>query len=1157
MNKVKVSVIVPIYNVEEYLRECLDSIVNQTFKDIEVIMVDDGSTDNSYEIAKEYDKKYNNFYAITKPNGGLGQARNFGLNYVRGEYIIFMDSDDYIALDAYEKMYKMAKKTGSDIVVGNVKRFNSKGIFASGLHKKIFKETIESTHITKMPELIYDTTSWNKLFKTSFWKENNFKFPEGVLYEDIPVTVPAHFKAKSVSILEDDVYFWRVRDGISKSITQNRTDPKNLLDRIYVMKLVNSFYDKNVNDDVAYYSRNFKWLDVDLKLYIDEIIDSDQMYKELLVKEVSAFLKDIPKEIRNDLKAIDKIKYYLIENNRIDELVEVVKYQKTKLKYLEVEKVNNIYFGKFPFENIPKEYFDMTSEILNSKEYKKIEKMYWNNDTLNIKGFMFIPKINIKDKKDINVKATIINLNDDKRVDIEVELFKRRDTTQKYGVKVNNNTLLNRIYNYKWSGFEIKIDFSDERIKNLGEGKKKILITYEVGSISKKFYLGEPVAGNKVRPKPHLSNGYKIINSYNLAYELIISSYIENAGINIVEVKDGNICLSGWTDYDNKLMAIDWDNNVKLYYKIENNENRFNVRIPLDDFEKFNNDSEWYLYYFKAGKREPLTANIGAKTIYEVRGKNLINISISAAGTIRVKYDKLRSYIDDVEWEGNKLQISCNIGSEFFGTKKIAYKTELVLSAEASKKEIVVDMNSYVNEGNLIKYTFELDFNNTDIYKQFLADIWLCGIRFTINNKQFKHMILANNKEFSLRKDINKHRFNPFVSKKGYFGINVTSKWKWYEKGPIRREFIESYIYPIMRKLPMNSKTIVFEGWWAKKYHCNPRYFYEYMQENHPEYKCIWSLNDENIDVKGNAKKVKHGSLKYFYYMATSKYFVNNVNFSDSYEKRKNAVEIQTMHGTPLKTLGLDVKDEFPTQEHVDRFLRRCARWDYLVVQSDAVANITDSCYAYEKEYLKTGYPRNDILFNKNNEKDINEIKKELNIPTDKKVILYAPTWRIRDKFDFEFDIKEMKRRLGDEYVLITRIHPFAIKGFNRNNIDEFVRDFSDYESIEKLYLISDILITDYSSVMFDYAILDRPILFYTYDLELYRDNLRGFNLDFEEEAPGPLIKESHELIRAIENIEDVKVENAERMKKFREKYCQYEKGNASEQIFNTVFRKK
>lgn len=226
------------------------------------------------------------------------------------------------------------------------------------------------------------------------------------------------------------------------------------------------------------------------------------------------------------------------------------------------------------------------------------------------------------------------------------------------------------------------------------------------------------------------------------------------------------------------------------------------------------------------------------------------------------------------------------------------------------------------------------------------------------------------------------------------------------------------------------------------------------------------------------------------------------------------------------------------------------------MVQSDKASKITASCYAFKKQFLRTGYPRNDVLFAKNNESDINAIKSKLGIPANKKVILYAPTWRVRNRFDMQIDVDKLKESISDEYVLLLRIHPFAVRGLDESLIDnQFIFNVSTYPYVEELYLISDMVITDYSSVMFDYAILNRPMLFFTYDLEDYRDTLRGFNFDFVAEAPGPLLKTSDEVIDAVVNITEVSEKYDEALQKFRRKFCEYEHGNASEQIYSIVMK--
>ena len=181
--KTRISVIIPIYNVQEFLEECINSVINQTINNLElngydrnhqIILEDDGSTDNSGVIAKKYAEDNDYIEYVYEENQGLGHARNYGCEFVDGDYIIFLDSDDIVPPNAYELMYNSAIKNKSDMVIGNVLRFNSTHYWQSNIHKISFSGTKEVTHITESTELFYDTTSWNKLIKFSFWKKYSF-----------------------------------------------------------------------------------------------------------------------------------------------------------------------------------------------------------------------------------------------------------------------------------------------------------------------------------------------------------------------------------------------------------------------------------------------------------------------------------------------------------------------------------------------------------------------------------------------------------------------------------------------------------------------------------------------------------------------------------------------------------------------------------------------------------------------------------------------------------------------------------------------------------------------------------------------------------------------------------------------------------------------
>ena len=216
----------------------------------------------------------------------------------------------------------------------------------------------------------------------------------------------------------------------------------------------------------------------------------------------------------------------------------------------------------------------------------------------------------------------------------------------------------------------------------------------------------------------------------------------------------------------------------------------------------------------------------------------------------------------------------------------------------------------------------------------------------------------------------------------------------------------------------------------------------------------------------------------------------------------------------------------------------------------------------YERNMLETGYPRNDLLSASNRDEIALNLKKKLGIPLDKKTILYAPTWRDdeyygngRYKFKLKLDLDLLKKELGDQYVVLLRTHHYIADNLDVTGLEDFAFNLSKYDDITEIYLISDICITDYSSVFFDYANLKRPLLFYTYDLDKYRDVLRGFYIDMETELPGPLVFSSEEVVDKIKNIDQLNADYQEKYQQFYQRFCSWEDGNASKRVVEEVFK--
>lgn len=377
------------------------------------------------------------------------------------------------------------------------------------------------------------------------------------------------------------------------------------------------------------------------------------------------------------------------------------------------------------------------------------------------------------------------------------------------------------------------------------------------------------------------------------------------------------------------------------------------------------------------------------------------------------------------------------------------------------------------------------------------------------------------------------------------------------------------YLYRLSVKLlPINKNIILFESNLGRNYTGNPKAIYEEMirQGLDRKYSCYFVMEHPETKIPGAARTVKRTRLKYFYLFAVAGTWVCDTRLPKYIIKRPECTYIQTWHGTPLKKLALDMDTvhmagEKGIENYKKNFYNNAQTWDYLISQNQFSTEIFRRAFAFGKEMLEIGYPRNDVLFAKNNEKDIREIKKNLGIPLDKRVILYAPTWRDNEfygkgkyKFNPPLDFNALRDSLGDDTVMIVKYHYLVMDQIDWSPYQGFIYSCDLSYDISDLYLVSDMMITDYSSVMFDYSLLKRPMLFFCYDLEEYKDTLRGFYFDFLAEAPGPITQTTEELITSIKNYDPEFYR--EKQDAFYRKYNHADDGHASEKVVKLIQRK-
>lgn len=422
--------------------------------------------------------------------------------------------------------------------------------------------------------------------------------------------------------------------------------------------------------------------------------------------------------------------------------------------------------------------------------------------------------------------------------------------------------------------------------------------------------------------------------------------------------------------------------------------------------------------------------------------------------------------------------------------------------------------------------------------------------------------------------------------------------WLYERRGRIYRGICE--------RTTVDPKLVVFECYAGRAYACSPRAIYQRMleEERFSDFRFVWVLRPgvvralavrggydvitsadtseggailerldwlfgaEALEELKSATIVSYASIPYYEFHAQAGHWISNYIVPTHMEPREGQTYVQTWHGTPLKRLGCDIAGDktnamYAVDDIYERYRREGERFTYLLSPSAFASEKLGSAFNLVRtgrahKIIEEGYPRNDYLHTFT-PGQVAAAKRRFGIPEGKRVVLYAPTFRddqhdagVGYTLDPAVDFDSLRESLGSDHVVLFRPHYLIANAFDFERYEGFVYDVSSVKDINDLYVVSDVLVTDYSSVFFDYANLRRPIVFYMYDLDRYEERLRGFYLDLEE-LPGPIVRTPGELADALEGFR-TNSEPDQRCWRFNQKFTYHDDGNAARRVLARLF---
>ncbi len=1158
----RISVVVPFHNNADVLADCLTSIAAQTFRDFEVIAVDDGSTDDGAEVAATCMAADPRFTLIKVGGGGPGFARNQGIRRAAGAYLSFVDGDDMLPPDALERLLGTLAASGSDFVSGNVQRLSPAGLSQSALHANAVKTAKTGTHISRSPELFFDVSVWNKLFRMSFWERHGLTFPEGVVWEDLQLMTKAHVLATAVDVIPDHIYHWRQRVSGERSITQSRTSIANFRDRITALQVIDDFLRQRKPRHLLT-DHQRKALVNDLWLYIPDLSHTSSEYQASFSHLLAGYLARVEPRVLRQLPSTHKLAYHLAKRGLMPELLTYADWlNEQPVKTVPVVRGRGKVRADLPFRgdrrlSIPPSVYRTRMRELDP--FVRLEEIGWRDGKLVISGCAFVPSIDIR-RRLHTAKIVLLRPRQLARPPIAVlaRSFRHPEAQRWSG---------QQRYEYDWAGFEATISprrFRRARRWLTGEWEGYVLVRGHGSWRASRLHT--PVRASAEQPETRqVAPGIRLGAAWR-GQRLHVVAARTAAELHRCDLSGQDVVievdLQQWASQGGRLELSRPDATASsdlATAAVDRPGGGIRLRAQVSPTLLGEGGAEWHLRVAgQDGTSAPVAFPANGHDYRFPMGALDLAIERTRQGNVAMARRAAIPVISDYAW-------SAHGGLTLRGW----YSESPDAPLEAALQRIGTSETHMIPvERDGASFRLDADVVAMPVFGRRVPirdGEWELKIRLAGRGDEL--LAPFYDRDQLATADDRQHQFGPKryqFAMAGYDSpvLTVTPAVSFAAAGRVQRRILRDLYYPMQRRRGRRD-AVVFLSFKGRQVSDNPLGIAAELRRRGDAREHIWVVNDRAVEVPDGARPVLLDTEECWEALARSAYIVSNDDMPRGFTKRPGQFYLQTWHGTPLKRIGFDVAkmQSVGGREYMGLLAHDVARWDLLLSPNPVSTPILQRAFRFGGEVLESGYPRNDVLARDDGAAIAARVRARIGIPPGKRVVMYAPTWRDnkfyasgRYRFDLQLDLEHAWHELGDDYVFLLRGHHQTADDTPAAARRGFVVNVTGYPDVAELILASDVLITDYSSMMCDFAVTGRPMLFFTYDLADYRDSVRGLSIDLEREAPGPLLATSDEVIDALGNLDSVSARYRAAYAAFVAKFCPLDDGKAGARVCDRVF---
>jgi CDP-glycerol glycerophosphotransferase len=1160
-----VSIVIPVYNVETYVEDCLRSVLAQTFSKLEIIAVIDGATDSSEEIVRRVAAHHPQIRVITQENAGLSAARNAGAAVARGEFLWFVDSDDVLNERAAEKMVTSLRSSKSDFVVASYYRFNSTRRWNAGSWvQNAHRIDRKATTIDKFPEILCSAVAWNKMYRREFWTKCGLQFPVGQIYEDQEVSAKAYAYAKKFDVLHAQLYGWRAREDNS-SISQQTLELRDVQGRLRAIQASIRVLDLAGKHQAArvrllqFLNNDFQHSAKDFESVSDEYWDALRVGLQTLTKGMK------PSEWAQVKPRFACLEWLVLEDRR-NEAELYLRQQGTNANQLAVSWRNGWLVAHVPFWDspelsIPDHILAVTPEEWDLRH--SIRRAYWNADEgfLCIQGWAYLDGFDLTQNTS-GIAAALVSGG----MRIPLEVGRHQDDYVDF-------VSTNEANDYRNGGFDLFIypdalpdspltaDYDIELSVTL-RGLSRTVKASSVNRWSSAFHAaqGTSLSGARVglifptndsvqvrlthpqfavegiRVDGNLVRGVVRTNRWATTQPQALT-ISPSSSPNHILVSASLSCrdADSW-DFVIPIPSIDWRKPGDLLARIVTSSGAKDIidwRDPPHMLPLSVADTGFAITRNRTGNLTGFGLAESALRIDSVEFKNHVlrmtgqSLWSDQPRCVLSLSDHRSSHRGVMSWNGSDFLVEFPLWCSAWGQKEAPLPTgRYALTAASEMPEEGASSSKHqparppaLHIGSAVQQ----------------------GIPFLFDSAALKM------------------RFE--LAPSGIAQLVVDPPLRPGEQGKRCQRSLQTRIPTLGSGI--RDDTILLRSYYGETATCNPLGIHRAIVAAGLDMNILWGVADRSVVVPQAGHQVVIGSTQWYEALATAKYQVHNVHQPDYVHKLPGQVIIQTLHGYPFKLAGLPYwKSSGFSPERIKSFLERQAEWDYLISPAPYATELLNETFPFGGEMLEIGYPRNDIFFSPRKDAIRARTRKALEIPDGVTAVLYAPTYRdslaaseFRADLVHFFDEEDLAGQLGEGYMVLMRGHGMNARTEKRFSSGSNVIDVTDYPRIEELCLASDVGVMDYSSLRFDYAITGKPMVFFVPDLEQYLDTTRGSLIPYEPTAPGPFARSQEDLLSWLHDIKHLSEEFLVQRAQFAAEFSVWEDGGAGQRFIEAVIR--